>query len=347
MVSAPIPIRPGATGVIPTLDLNSYLAYQFPTQKEIVSEAVFIRKGRLLVLALKGVGKSQIAMQFGLEVAAQKPVLGIFDVPERAKCLILQKEIPDKHYQDRIKQAARRYGGLNAAYMSIPLQEHFIDMFLDTAQGIFALEQTIAWERPDFVVIDPWDNFHNQDTNNNQAMRNITNTLDRIRIQYDVGFLVCHHLKKPSNDYRGKRITQTMYDTLGASSLINWADTVFTMNEMSKEQVHLEPFMRHGREEPPSIIMKRNRVYSGFDAEVQDEPTGAAEHTALGALVKAGERRLMSDLIYDIQAQKIGPLQAKRAVLRLIDKRLVHVQGSGGDRVIINMSIAARAWMKW
>lgn len=345
MVSAPQPIFRSASLAVPTYTLGGYLNLSFPPTRNIVGDAVLPVSGRLLVLALKGIGKSQLSMQIALEIAAQKSVLGIFDVPERSKTMILQKEIPDWFYQERLLQASGRYAQLDQSKILIPGQDSFMDMYLDTPIGMQTLESTIAFERPNTVILDPWDTFHNQDTSNNQAMRMITNQLDRIRVRYNVAFLVCHHLKKPSNDYRGRRVTQTMFDTLGASAMINWADTVFTMNEMTKEKVHLEPFMRHGREEPPSIIMTRNRRYSGFDAEIQGEPTTTGQFVALAILSKV-QRIRRKDLEYEMVKQKIGPKQAQRAVSDMVHKNLCYEIGSNGDRWVINLSPTVRAWYR-
>lgn len=349
MTNQPTPIRPLIQEPeIEAMTLDRYLDYSFPTRNDIIGNGVLPEQSTLLVLGDKGIGKTIIVANISLCIASQSPVVDEFPVTQKQRVLLIQKEITDTNFQERLTQAATWYNQLDARCIVIPKQNQILDLWLCQPQGMYKLEQLIMYWQPKVVAIDPWEKFHLLNGNDNHAIKPIINNLTRLKSKYGVSFIISHHYKKPQTDWKGKRIAHTMWDSLGAVGLVNDVDSVFGLDPIGdgKEKVYMETFIRNTSGEHPKFVLTRDRKYARFVGEVQGDPTNVSELKAQIILTKNNGQMCWKDLEYALVKDKTGPVQARRAIIALHAKRLVYVVG-GGDYVnkqVISLSPGAKKW---
>lgn len=78
-------------------------------QRKEIAEGLIYEKTSLLVSADPGVGKSTIATQVAIELAAGLPVFGYFNVPEPVKVMYIQAERDKLEFLERVYEMSKTY----------------------------------------------------------------------------------------------------------------------------------------------------------------------------------------------------------------------------------------------
>lgn len=350
VLPSPVPFQPQVPG-FKAYDLDSYLNLTFSNAGNIIDDDVLPIQGRLVVLALKGVGKTIITQQLALELASGGPALGLWRVLKPCRVLVIQKELQDGKYQERLQQSSMQYPHLRSDYIQVVPQAESINIRVDDQQAYQRLEQAIIFYQPEVIVLDPWEEFFHFNENNSWEMKPALESLDRLRLKYGVSFIISHHTVKPQSDPRtGNRFAQDMYAGRGSGRFIEWADTTFTLNgDKTPGKVLMTTFMRHGHQDPPVISMTLNRRYATFDAEVQGIPTTDAEWKITSTISRNHDEMLYNDLIDSLAKQKVGPVVARMAVNSMLRKHILYYMGNvsvGANRIVRMLSPQTRTWMQ-
>lgn len=340
-----------AGGLPPSYTFSQFTTLDFPEHPEIISDGVLPLTGKFILGAAKGVGKTIYMGQTAVEIASGEPNLGLFDIPEPKRVMIFQKEVQDKDFGDRMEQVARRYGArFNPENLILLRIEDVQDVKLDTMPGRHKLRQFIDRDRPQVVMLDPIYLFHNADEDKAKDVKSLLEYLDSLSFEFNVAFMISHHLKKADLDFRTKRVMhQTMRDFRGSGVWTDWANTVFWMNDQGNNRVLLETFMRNGRTEPPVIVLTKNRDFACFEAEIQDHPTDMLEYELVKVLnTLTGRECKYQDLVDRMQKLKHGPVQTRRAISRLTSKRLAYFIGDSvnGDRLVRLLTPQSKVWVQ-
>lgn len=332
------------------LGIDDFIGQDLPVRNDIVDDAIVPRGGKLILGGDKGLGKTVIVTQMALEIASGDPMLNLFDVPNPEVVVVAQKEIPTGKYQERLLQARSKYNRLNQKNLIILSRDDIYSaLMFDTPQGERLLEQYINYYRPKVFVIDPMYLFHNIDEDRTQQVKKVLEVLDRMILKYGVTFLVSMHFRKPAKDFRtGKIMHQDASDFRGSGTWFHWCDTAIWLNALASDKVLLEMFARHGREEPPTVVMSLNRRFNIFEAEIQNSPTSKGEFDCMAALghYRNGEC-LYDTLVQDMLNKfKHGPRQAKTIISTMRSKNLLYFIGAGVDRQVRLLTPGARQWVR-
>lgn len=338
-----IPPKPSLT--FRTVD--EYIDQDFPVRHDIIDNAILPTLGRMMVGAAKGVGKTTMLTQVMCELGSGSPALGLFDVPRPVRVMLLQKEVDSESFSQRVEQVSQHYSKLDPSNVLVPNREDIIDLKLDTAQGIQLLTQCIIYYKPDVVMLDPIVWFHNMDEDKATDVKKLLAALDKMILQYHVAMIISHHFGKTQHDNRGRPIDQNLQSLRGSSVWGDWCDTAIWMNDRGNDKALMDMFVRHGKEEPPTVLLTRNRKYNIFEAEIQGMPTTAGEYAVVQILNREPSREMMySDLEYQLKVHKIGERQAKVAISSMRAKNNVYFIGIGGNRIVRLLTPQARQWLK-
>jgi archaellum biogenesis ATPase FlaH len=221
------------------------------------------------------IGKSPLAYQLGLCVAAGVPFLGRSTKQGRVVYFDLENSIHDSR---AIRDALARFLGLSVAP----------ENFLLATEPPLALETLIAEVKPSLVIIDSLRAFAPEATRDNPAAAAWLNALRRLARKHGVCFVIVHHVRKPKDagthcDLTSRKVSEWMLEMEGPRALVNQTDV----------RIALEP----GNGEPAALGMKwSRRVYGDsplvllervFDDD--GEPAGYRQATGINLL--SPERR--------------------------------------------------------
>jgi hypothetical protein len=180
----------------------------------------FVRRGACLLLSgYTGIGKSTLSTQLGICCAAGISFLGI-SVPKPVKVLIVQAE--------NDKQTLKRDVLSIANYLNVDekvLNDNLIIRHVWATEEFFtALRIFIEFEKPDVLIIDPYQAYVLTDTNSSVTSAAFSSGLNRISHDYNIGVVLVAHFSK-QKDIKAANPRQSVYSVAGHSALSNWART--------------------------------------------------------------------------------------------------------------------------
>lgn len=314
---------------MPVYTLSEYLSASF-LQDNIIAEGVLPLRSRMIVGALPRVGKTTMLTQLALEIASGSPALGLFDIPRPRRVIMMQQEIGDEAFQQRLSSAAKGYRNLS-------LDNLFIypcaGLKFDTPAGNKEIELLLAEIEPDVIVLDPLYKFWCvSDENAAAEVQRREDILDRYISTFGVSIIIAHHLKKPNRDVSGRFVRQeSSLDLRGSSQLVAWADTVLVLSPVEKDKLVGTLDMRHAKDEPPVLILNRDRANMRFNAEMQGDPTGPVEQSVVKVLQSAGNHMAYKDIMKVITSGGSSRRTCQAALSRLRTKGLITYTGMGTE----------------
>lgn len=223
-------------------------AYEFadtqPARPEWLIEPLIARKGRVILYAEEGGGKSLLSLQVAAQAASGMPVLGRFHTPP-LKCLYVDLEQADYDIVERVRQlriTIRQQGGEPHNLMLIRRPDG-IDGTSTSGQG--EIERALSQVRPDILVIDPLYKLCFGDMNKEQEVKPILLFLDRMRRYYDCGIWLVHHPRK-SPDPTIRRGSMSS-DLFGSAVLLRWTEALFVIPEQ-KDCLFVQKLRHHHKD---------------------------------------------------------------------------------------------------
>ena len=208
--------------VLPFRSDDELATAEFPYE-EIVECGVLGSGTRLLMGGDAKIGKSYVALQAAWDLATASPFLGTLQVMRPNRVLVLQFELAERLWQRRYLRCRDFYGKTdNIRTLST---KHFR---LDREDGsdFDKLYHDIKEWEADVVVFDPLYYMHDANENEAQEMTPLLRLLDRIADELGCAVMLVHHKRKPTLDYRGRRVATGISEFRGSSVLHAWPDTL-------------------------------------------------------------------------------------------------------------------------
>jgi len=284
----------------------------------------------MIVGALPRVGKTTLLSQLALEIASGSPALGLFDISRPRRVILMQQEIGDEAFQERLSTAANGYRNLSLDNLLI---YPCFGLKFDTPAGNKEIELLLKETEPEVIVLDPLYKFWSiSDENASAQQQRSLDVLDRYIATYGVSIIIAHHLKKPSRDSSGRFIRQdSSLELRGSSQLVAWADTVLVMNPIEKDRLIGTLDMRHAKDEPPVLVLTWDRDRLRFSVEIQGQPTGAYEQGIVKILQAGNSHMAYEDLTKALVSVGSSKRTWQRALSSLRSKGLVAYTGAGSQ----------------
>src|SRR6266404_850916 len=258
-----------------------------------VVEGLLPRISVNLLVGDSGIGKSPLAYQLGLCVAAGIPFLGL--PVHKSKVLLIDYEnaMHDSHWM------------LEQQRQHLQLTAFPDDLLLWPAHLLYQLSQAdlddaVPRLRPELVIIDSLRSFNPQMESDNGAAAQQIKALRVLSAQHGTAFLLVHHVRKqrPNHDASGNLETgqplEWLRQAAGAQALINQTDMRLAVSRPhSKRAGDVALVLRgHGRtrgEVGPYLLQRR------YDAE--GEPIGYDRLAAAPALLDNPEQEAIWDAL--------------------------------------------------
>ena len=315
---------------MPVYEIHDFLRLKF-VREDIISDGILPTECRMVVGALPKIGKTTLVTQLALELASGTPFLGLFDVDRPYPVQIIQQELSDEAYYERLILAKPNFGAIQTGFLSI-LNSRSLQ--IDTPAGRGEIENYITSWRPRVVIFDPLYKIHSKNEDKASEMHSVLNVLDSLIDKYKVAVILVHHLKKPTTDFRGRSVDLGMSELRGSSSLAAWADSILMMapHPSTKGDIVLSFWLRHGQVDP--VILSPIDGKFTFDAQSQGHPTGQDEQAIVGILKNAPRNTIDHQALVAAVISQTG--HSKRAIQMAMSslrkKYLVAATGIGREK---------------
>ena len=162
-------------------------------------------------------GKSLLALDLALAVAAGTPCLRRFAVAQRGRVLLYAAEDPLAVVRERLEgiaaAAGTALGTLDLFVITAP------SVRLDTERDRDRLEETVRQARPRLLVLDPFVRLHAVDENAAGEVAPLLGYLRRLERLYETAVLLVHHVRKGAATLRPGQALR------GSSELHAWGDS--------------------------------------------------------------------------------------------------------------------------
>jgi hypothetical protein len=201
----------------------------------------------------QGLGKSWMALQFGVCLASGHPMLD--SVPRQPRrVLYVDAENNPGLVTYRLRRLVNGLGFGTDDVDRMPLW--FADvsktgLALDTEEGIAMLDEECRMRQPEVVILDSFMDFQDLEENSNTEMKKwINRTLRPFAAKHNLTILALHHMSKP-NAADGR---SAMHRGRGASAITGIPDQVWSFGEENDQLVLRHEKGRWGKEAGPIAL---------------------------------------------------------------------------------------------
>jgi hypothetical protein len=203
-------------------------------------------QGRVLLAAGEGAGKSLLVLQLAVQAAAGIVAFGKWEVQRPLRTVYFDLEMGRRSTRRRLERL------IKAAMLSgRPVAPGMLDIvhrpegidFLDRAERRWVFDYLKKIE-PQLIVIDPLWKAIPTDSLHEKEMKPFLRLLDRLRVEFGVGIIIAHHLRKrgSGDSQRGRDSS----DVFGSSALLRWPETVMLLgDELLRVDKDREGFFPH------------------------------------------------------------------------------------------------------
>lgn len=212
---------------------------------------------RLVITGFEGTGKSILVAQLVMSIAAGlHPFLGV-QVANPARTLVIDAENSERQTSRRYRKI-REVIDKQCANQGIESPDwkdkvRFVirpeGIALNDPRTVRSIEKAIAATQPQFVAMGPLYRLHRLDTRDEQAAKELTDAIDRLRVKYQFALVAEAHVA------HGQAGAQRALRPTGSSLFLRWPEFGFglrpaegTEGQQHPERVDLVAW-RGGREE--------------------------------------------------------------------------------------------------
>lgn len=193
-----------------------------PDPSNYIAGDGFIRKGAgCILVGATGMGKSVLAEQIGVSIAAGEDIFGI-KVPKPRKVHYIQAE-NDEDVMKRDLESIVDNLGLDEKLVNKNFTMRHVFGLADSSFAQY-LEHDIERFKPELIVIDHFQAYTDLDFNKAEAFKQWVTPIDEMLKAYGIGLLLVMHKGKPK-DVSGWDIRELVYNAVGTSAHSNWART--------------------------------------------------------------------------------------------------------------------------
>ena len=149
-----------------------------------------------------------------------------FPVPTARKTLIIQWENTWKTESVRLRRMLKGHN-ITHAPNNIIFSDPTLRVNLGLPGDVGKITKYIKDVQPEVVIYDPLSSMHRANENDNIQIRTILDTITHINRETNTAAIVIHHFGKPVDG------VQTKWRTRGASSMLDWCDTMLAATDKS------------------------------------------------------------------------------------------------------------------
>lgn len=228
------------------------------------------RTDRMILTGFEGTGKSYLVAQMVMTIAAGlHPFLGVH-MTDHNQVLVIDAENSERQTSRRYRMIRDRITTLcNKAGVDVPDWGKMV-RFVIRPEGIALndprqmkrIERAIAATQPRFVALGPLYRLHKLDTRDEQAAKELTDAIDRLRVKYQFSVVCEAHVA------HGQAGAQRLLRPTGSSLFLRWPEfgmglrpSTGTEGQQHPERVDLATW-RGGREER---MWPRTLQYGQYD----------------------------------------------------------------------------------
>ncbi len=278
-----------------------------------------------------GMGKSILGMELALALATGTKFADTLDTyggPYRV--LMIDEEMAPRLSRFRLRQLIRGRGIENPA--SLPLRYLSQNSLrLDDPRTRGSLEREIERFRPNWVILDTLIRFHAFEENSNTEMSRIFNDhLRPLRADHECGFIVHHHLAKPS-----KERVEAFHRLRGAGDLGNMFDDVWSLQgdrHTAERTLGSEKCRWVGGAVPPPISLHYEEAEDrSWSRLVGKTGTASAEEIIRAVIAEAGDRGASRQTILAACDLQRVPIPTAIKTLKRLESTLRKEGSKGGN----------------
>jgi replicative DNA helicase len=212
---------------------------------------------RLVITGFEGTGKSFLIAQMVMAVAAGlHPFLGV-QVADPVQTLVIDAENSERQTSRRYRRLRtiidKQCANLGVEPPDWAQMVRFVirpeGIALNDPRTVRSIEKAVAATRPKFVAMGPLYRLHRLDTRDEQAAKELTDAIDRLRVKYQFALVAEAHVA------HGAPGAQRALRPTGSSLFLRWPEFGFglrpsqgTENQQHPDKVDLVAW-RGGREE--------------------------------------------------------------------------------------------------
>jgi hypothetical protein len=239
-------------------DIESFSVKQIPRAEEIVGGGMLPAKGILMIAAYSKKGKSILAMNMGLCIAAGKPFLNQFPIPSSRRVLLINEEITPQSMQSRSQkmvQSARSCGFKNLSNFRLVNKT---GIKLDNDEGLKTAMRLIRAHKPEVVIWDCLYRLHGMNENKASEMQGLLDKFEYLTRVFGIAHVIVHHFGNPvkDSDREGFQLMR------GSSVFGAYGDSYLTVAsyKRNEEKSHYQrlTFTFRNAETPEDLVISRN-----------------------------------------------------------------------------------------
>jgi len=199
-------------------------------------------------------GKTWLALDLAVSVAAGVPALGRFPIPNPGPVLLFAAEDPPEAIRERVAGIALA-AGVDLERLPVGLITEPV-LRLDLNPDRDRLSMTLARVRPGLLVLDPLVRLHRADENAAAEISDILGFLRQMQRVHKTAILLVHHLRKGSPGDNGQALR-------GSGDLHAWGDSNLYLSLQDGKAVLVPehrahpptpPFALGIRGDPPRLV---------------------------------------------------------------------------------------------
>lgn len=277
-------------------------------------DSLIVQGSRVLLYGDPGSMKTWLALNLGLHIAAGKPWLGRFSIPEAQRVLYLDEEMGESEVARRVKQLAL---GLNLGDTELPFHTLSHTGIRFTPEGIATLAESVSRINPRVIIVDTLRRVlvgsENDQSDVTAFWRNVIPLIAGGRT-----VIILHHMRKTGQAGGG----DAKYRASGHFDLIAGGDSSYAISKSREEDgtsiITWRCTKLRGAEEP-----------NEFTVKVSDDPDTEATVIKFGdfaskapitpqkisaVLALCGQHpALTHGAIYTLEQDRLKPLGVSRA----------------------------------
>ena len=178
--------------------VEDFVREQF-SYEPVIADRILAKGEKMLVLGPSESGKSYLLLQMAMEIATGGTVFGR-DVARPFRTLLVQSEVTEGEYQERVKRLLASYAErLEPEMLAVVTTENGK---VNTVDGLRLLTALVKVVQPEVVIFDPLRAFVEGDENDSSVGDAFFAGIATLQRQGETPFtfIAAHHVRKPGMD---------------------------------------------------------------------------------------------------------------------------------------------------
>lgn len=222
-------------------------------------DGMLMEQGAMLMVGPSGIGKTQLSMRFGMQLAIGEDYLH-YSIQKPRKILFLSLEMGHGELKKFAEDMAKTYNGsqLEALQENFIVVPHGEKWALNTPVGQEHLKRLLDDIEPDGIIIDSVGSALRGSINNDEHVQDLVDFNDRIRKQYEIFTWYIHHMRKSTN---GGNSPSGQDDIYGNQYILNRATSAYGVLRAKDGHIKIRNFKnRLASTEEDYLIRRTNHL---------------------------------------------------------------------------------------